>query len=169
MIYLINQHKKSNLEYSIFTIPIDRTSILGNPFIMSKYKNQEEERNRVCDEYQKYFDTIISAYKKSLENPYINRISNEYMLFIDELYRIYALHKVHEIYLSCWCKPKRCHGETIKYFLENDAKEIFEEREYIQRCGSILQDGIHLPEKLEIEREKRKEQFLKAVFRRKNK
>ena len=81
-------------------IRVDRTSVLGNPF----YMHTEAERDKVCNEYEAYFN------KKVTEKTDI--------AFMNELRRIYKLAKEHDICLACWCAPKRCHAETIKKFIE---------------------------------------------------
>ena len=80
---------------------IGRGSPLGNPFKMSD--QTDEERERVCDEYEKYFaekiekDDVVfttelaSLVKKTIEDGYIK--------------------------LGCYCSPQRCHGDTIARFL----------------------------------------------------
>ena len=83
---------------------IGRGSPLGNPFHM----HSESERDKVCELYQKYFDNIVK--EKSNQE------------FIQELRRIYKLAKAGDITLLCYCYPKRCHGETIKAFIESFLK-----------------------------------------------
>ena len=83
------------------TIPIkiDRSSVLGNPF----YMHNENDRDLVCDKYEAYF------YKK------INEGTDT--AFIEELDRIYIIASCHNVTLLCWCYPLRCHGETIKEYI----------------------------------------------------
>lgn len=84
-----------------YDVKVDRTSVLGNPFVM---KN-ESLRDEVCDKYQTYFDNTIA-------HPEDNSA------FMNELRRLYKLHKAYgKLRLFCWCYPKRCHAETIKEFL----------------------------------------------------
>jgi len=79
-------------------IRIDRSSPLGNPFIM----RTESERDSVCEKYHKYFHQEV-----------IERGSVR-----EEVIRIYRLVKEGKsVNLQCWCKPKRCHGDTIKSFI----------------------------------------------------
>lgn len=96
----IRTHKKDDS----IEIKIDRSSVLGNPFCML----YENERDLVCDKYQEYFD------KKVKENKDVK--------FMDELHRIYELSLTSDITLLCWCFPKRCHGETIKRYIESLTK-----------------------------------------------
>ena len=85
-----------------YDVKIDRTSPLGNPY-PENIKNGQT-RDVVCDRYQEWFNGLIES-----KHPRI-------ML---ELRRLYSLHKQHgQLRIFCWCTPKRCHGETIKTFLE---------------------------------------------------
>ena len=94
---------------------IGRPSALGNPYPISQHKS----RNQVCDDYQDYFDT---------------RIHNSDPLIMAELRRLHRLGKrTGKIKLGCHCKQKhkevRCHGDTIKTWLEEnyDYLETLEE------------------------------------------
>lgn len=82
-------------------IYIGRSSPLGNPFAMKNIT--QEERERVCDAYKTWFKGKVEA-----NDPAI----------MDELRRIYTLTKNDAVTLGCFCTPKRCHGETIKAFLD---------------------------------------------------
>lgn len=82
-------------------IYIGRGSPLGNPFAMKGMS--QDERDRVCDAYIIWFDTKVKE-----RDPVV----------MDELRRIYLLAKNEPITLGCFCAPKRCHGETIKSFLD---------------------------------------------------
>lgn len=82
-------------------VRIDRQSVLGNPFFMK----DESMRDEVCDKYQAYFEREIL--KKG--SP-----------FHKEVTRLYKLAKSgQQLNLQCWCAPKRCHGDTIKKFIES--------------------------------------------------
>ena len=91
----VNQDKEGYIN-----IKIDRTSVLGNPF----YMKNESMRDSVCERYEKYFNSRAKVLGE----------------FRYEIIRIYNLAKSGKnINLQCWCKPKRCHGDTIKAFLDN--------------------------------------------------
>ena len=92
----IRTHKKDDT----VAIKIDRSSVLGNPFYMS----DESKRDFVCDKYDLYFK---------------NKVKNNDQAFMEELDILYELSLSNDITLLCWCSPKRCHGETIKHYLEN--------------------------------------------------
>lgn len=91
-------------------VRVDRTSILGNPFKMF----DERDRDRVCNNYDNYFFDMIRRGKESGTQNLKARA------FVQELRRLYKLAKTHgKLDLFCWCAPKRCHAETIKFFLES--------------------------------------------------
>ena len=93
--------KKYELKPDEILIKVDRSSVIGNPFKMKNYS--VKERNRVCDEYTKYFDQEV---KKA-------------GAFRNEVIRIYRLAKSGKnIALGCWCFPLRCHAMYIKEFIE---------------------------------------------------
>lgn len=79
-------------------IVISRPSPLGNPFFLKK----DLDRNMVCDKYELWFHENIDSLKKYLDQ--LNTKHKEYGI----------------LNLFCWCKPKRCHGETIKKYLEEN-------------------------------------------------
>ncbi len=82
---------------------IGRPSPLGNPYILQNPRSRSE-RNLVCDMYEVWFEDRVRA-----QDP---RVMNE-------LRRLYKLAKTQgRLVLGCYCAPKRCHGETIKQFLE---------------------------------------------------
>jgi hypothetical protein len=83
---------------------IDRESPVGNPFIM-KGKSQFW-RDKVCDEYQVWFDRKIYEFN---DGPFLNYLG----LMVE------ALEAGEDIALGCWCAPLRCHGLTIKAYLED--------------------------------------------------
>ncbi len=91
-----------------FDFYIDRRSPVGNPFPMQR----ESLRDRVCDEYEKYFSSQVEIHNT---------------LFMEYLEGIRHAHEQHdEVRLFCWCSPKRCHGETIKNWLMGVPKRLQE-------------------------------------------
>lgn len=84
---------------------VDRKTPLGNPFEMKNKSN--EERNRVCDEYEKWFAERL----KGIDTPFIRCLNSLAQLIVGGYTRIYLL---------CWCAPQRCHSETIRAFIERD-------------------------------------------------
>ena len=57
----------------------------------------------MCDQYAVWFEERVKAGDA---------------LVMNELRRLYKIAKRGELVLGCYCAPKRCHGETIKGFLE---------------------------------------------------
>ncbi|MGI6545505.1 MAG: DUF4326 domain-containing protein [Fastidiosipilaceae bacterium] len=82
-------------------IKVDRSSILGNPYIMTS----EHMRDAVCDHYQKHFDSML------LQD------DHKVIKFKKELDRIANLSKSQNIALACWCYPKRCHAQIIQDYI----------------------------------------------------
>ena len=81
-------------------IPIDRKTIFGNPYPIKGFHT----RDYVCDRYEVYFH---------------NRIEND-PLFKEEVYKLVTLAVTNDgITLGCHCYPDRCHGETIKRYIED--------------------------------------------------
>lgn len=68
-------------------IRIDRATKWGNPFIMYK----EEDRDHVCEQYEKWLKEQIAA----------GKISQQDLAALAD----------HDLY--CWCAPLRCHGEIL--------------------------------------------------------
>lgn len=79
---------------------IGRGTPLGNPFYMA------DERDRdYC--IQKYDDWLLQKHLEE-DNPQL-----------EELQRLYNKWKKDgELTLVCHCKPRNCHGDIIKYWLE---------------------------------------------------
>lgn len=109
-IRVVNLRNYRNVENEVL-VRVDRQSILGNPFRMkfptpAQSKHPEfmiNERNRVCDAYESYFNEQVAKDGA----------------FRNEVLRIYRLVKSgKDVALGCWCAPKRCHAEYIKAFIE---------------------------------------------------
>ena len=80
---------------------IGRGSPLGNPFIIGR----DGDRDEVCDKYQPWFD---------------NKVAEKDPAVMAELRAIW--HKANRpegVTLGCFCAPERCHGYTIKAYLES--------------------------------------------------
>ncbi len=66
------------------TIPVDRSTKYGNPFLLGR----DGDRDTICNKYEKYIQQnphLIVAAKKELKGKD----------------------------LVCWCAPLRCHAETL--------------------------------------------------------
>lgn len=79
---------------------IGRGSPLGNPFVIGR----DGDRDAVCDRYEAWF---------------AERVATRDPAVLGELRRLYRLASQGELVLGCFCSPRRCHGETIKRFLES--------------------------------------------------
>lgn len=78
-----------------------RGSALGNPFKM----NGEAQRDLVCDQYHEYFYKQVQLKSEP---------------FITQLRSIWRQWMKCDIYLECYCAPKRCHCDTIAQFLKDE-------------------------------------------------
>lgn len=105
MIEIMNLKKaKPSEAYDFF---IDRhKSPVGNPYV-EKQGVKESERDAVCDKYETYFNSKVVTRAYTPFHEYLNKIKAAYI-------------KYGKVRLFCWCAPKRCHGETIKRWLENN-------------------------------------------------
>lgn len=82
---------------------IDRSTPVGNPFNMIN----ESRRDSVCDQYEKWFN----------EKWFVEETHSR--TFFAYLQTLMAAHRNYgKLRLFCWCAPLRCHGQTIKEYLE---------------------------------------------------
>ena len=81
---------------------IDRRSPVGNPYPM----HGEATRDAVCDDYKAHFDKMVAH----------NDV--QFVGYLETIKKALAIHG--RVRLFCWCAPKRCHGETIKAWLESN-------------------------------------------------
>jgi hypothetical protein len=86
---------RSDRPVEAYDVRVDRTSVLGNPFHM----RTEIDRNLVCDKYKEWFEMEYADSMSSVRSE------------MRKLYNLYTYHG--KLRLFCWCKPKRCHAETI--------------------------------------------------------
>ena len=83
----------------------------GKDFDLNLWENFEKDRDIVCDNYHKLF------YKK------LNSSPEEYKKVKNELQRLKEIYQKYNVLnLYCWCRPKRCHAETIKEYLIKELK-----------------------------------------------
>ena len=83
------------------SIYIGRGSALGNPFKMYT----EELRDSVCDQYDEFFSSQLEA-----KDP-------EFMHELEFLVESAFVNGY--VKLGCFCAPRRCHGDTVKRFLNS--------------------------------------------------
>lgn len=85
---------------------IGRGSILGNPFVLKDMS--DEERDEVCDKYEDYFYEQIDNDPK----------------FLATVESLLLKAEKSKVILGCYCSPKRCHGETIKDYIDGKLQDI---------------------------------------------
>jgi len=84
----------------------DRRSPVGNPFAMS----HKQSRDDVCDQYEEYFhERMIGT---SIRD-------HEFQEYVYDIQRAYV---DGDVSLLCWCAPLRCHTQTIKNYILEEAK-----------------------------------------------
>jgi hypothetical protein len=119
------------IEKPIGAVVVDRTSVLGNPFILKK-NGDAADRDEVIECYRKYlyeiavndrdpFSAALSI-KELLwkRNRWINistTVRPSRSAFMQELERIHELAKIQRVKLYCWCHPRPCHAIVIKNYL----------------------------------------------------
>lgn len=92
---------KVNQSYPSYTVVrIDRKTALGNPFYMAN----ENQRDYVCDQFEAHM-------KHKLKEP-----KGYFFLELKEIYQ--RVKAGEDIVLTCWCHPKRCHGDSIKNLID---------------------------------------------------
>jgi len=79
---------------------IDRTTALGNPFVM----RNEAQRDSVCDQFAAYL-------------PKARKHNRAFQVAFDELV---AAAREQPITILCWCTPLRCHGHPLKAAIEQE-------------------------------------------------
>lgn len=90
-----NDIKKTTISEFVY---IGRPSILENPYPIGEINREES--------IKKYKDFIIERIKERDE------------FFLNELYRLKHISLTSDLYLECYCKPKKCHGDFIKKILD---------------------------------------------------
>ena len=95
-IYVGNKHWSKAIGIEVY---VGRPSVLGNPYKVGVHGNGDT----VCDQYFSYFHEQVRIPISPI------RV---------EIIRLYHLAKTNDITLMCWCKPNRCHCDTIKEFLD---------------------------------------------------
>ena len=112
MIYIYNRRTETHNKNDFY---IGRGSILGNPYSHIKDRKtkaiyEAKDRDDAIDKYSYYFDLMYGSNKTFTQA-------------IDEIYEVYK--SGDDVFLGCFCKPLRCHGDVIKEKLE---KRLLKER-----------------------------------------
>lgn len=113
-IIVVNKHQMKKSEMlGVQEVYIGRGSALGNPFThlpieKSKALFQVESREKAIEEYEKWI---------------WQKIGDKDEAVIKELENIKSKAKAGKVYLVCYCKPKKCHGDIIKMIVEKYIKQ----------------------------------------------
>jgi Domain of unknown function (DUF4326) len=126
----MNLIKVGNLKVTKVGEVCDRSSVLGNPFVLSA--KTEAEREKVIAAYRKYMYRIAvlgrtpeqairgvvrEHHSRSTHLVVANLGCRGRKSFMDELERLETLAKQGEITLLCWCSPLPCHCDKIADYL----------------------------------------------------
>ena len=94
------------------------TSILSNPYTDIKDRTTKalyvvKDRDEAIERYSQYFDMMYGGNIRFKE-------------VVDEIYEKWR--RGEDVYLECYCKPKRCHGDFIveklqKRFIKENFKK----------------------------------------------
>lgn len=109
-------HKKGQDKYELEmenVIYIGRGSDLGNPY--TSIQGRETLARFVVDSRKE----SIAMFKEYL----LDCIEKKDEKVCNSLNQIYNLAMKGDVYLSCYCKPKSCHGDIIKEVIELKIKE----------------------------------------------
>ena len=87
---------------------IGRKSPLGNPYTF------DGKRSKLAELSFKTRDEALKAYELYFNHEYGK--DNELTKAFNEIYESYK--KGNDIYLQCFCKPAKCHGDYIKKMLQ---------------------------------------------------
>ena len=112
MIYIYNRRAETHNKNDFY---IGRGSVLGNPYSHIKDRKtkaiyEAKDRDDAIDKYSHYFDLMYGSNKAFTQA-------------IDEIFEVYK--SGDDVFLGCFCKPLRCHGDVIKEKLE---KRLLKER-----------------------------------------
>jgi len=103
-----NMHNRK--PYGPYDVRCDRISPLGNHVggTAKGILNGVSRRDISCDIYDKWFKEQVLTYKA--------------WEAYEELMRLRAIYREHgKLRIYCWCSPQRCHTETIKQWLKENA------------------------------------------------
>lgn len=120
MIYVYNSKVEDHTAH-VNNTPIYRGTIFGNPFTYNG------KRSSFAKKSFKTREEAINAYKDYFKLMYER--DAEFKRAFDELYEKYK--NGEDIYLQCFCKPLKCHGDVIAEELQK--KLILEKKLKIQK------------------------------------
>jgi len=91
-------------------IRIDRSSVLGNPIRFNRVCIVCGERHVDDEEGRR---NLVGCYKI-----WLWKVGRNIEAVSKELNRLEGLALERDLVLGCWCKPKQCHGDVIKSYLD---------------------------------------------------
>ncbi len=114
--------------------PIYRPNILSNPYTHIKdCKTQAlyvvEDRDKAIEEYDHYFDVMYSG-------------NVEFRAAVDEIYEKYRNGET--VYLECFCKPLKCHGDIIASKLKRRLVKELVQKAKENKCQKETKVGTTL-------------------------
>ena len=100
MVKVYNRKKETHNKNDFY---IGRGSPLGNPYTHIKDRQTKAlylcpDRDSAIDAYSHYFDIMYGSNKAFTEA-------------CDKIYEVYKTGE--DVYLGCYCKPLRCHGDIL--------------------------------------------------------
>jgi hypothetical protein len=111
-----------NLSRTKSCIPLDRTSVLGNPFWM----RNESEREAVIQAYRVWLFNMIEGrdcthaialrFGVTVSSTYSRSTCEQVKQVFFQLVEDFKLGK--PLVIGCWCKPKDCHLDVVKSAIE---------------------------------------------------
>ena len=113
MIVVVNKYKHESTEDDVY---IGRGSLFGNPYSHLPSKKEDvvmcKDREESIDRFEEYFNNVIDS--PGCKHTKLKR----------ELRRLVMIAKLGgDINLSCFCKPKSCHGDIIKEWIEEEIEK----------------------------------------------
>jgi len=113
MIYVVNKKTHVPTGNDVY---IGRGSVLGNsfthkPLSQTKASFQVATRDEAVNKYKEYLDAVLT--QNTEESKFIRQ----------ELNKIFKLAQKGDVYLVCYCKPAKCHGDVIREMIESVLKK----------------------------------------------
>lgn len=107
---------------------VDRTTPLGNPFLMGKDGRDENQRDAVCDAHKRFLWELHKSKFNATPRQVAETIASQFGLAISPSYQWKPTEILNSINyllsvkgrrekLGCHCAPKRCHGHGIANYL----------------------------------------------------
>jgi hypothetical protein len=115
---VVNLRIKKNKNISI---PVDRTSVLGNPFYFDHKTGTDEDRKVVKRAYKEWIFYMMEGRDATFS------IARKYAIKVASIYKKTTVGEVQEamhllclewldnkdLKLGCWCAPLECHADVL--------------------------------------------------------